>query len=87
MLKKFLFFIGLCHLMILTFCTAIAQGNELIPLKKPAQTKEETKKKLLIDILKPLPKPIIQTKVKKLEEKIVVKKKKKSNFIYLKKNL
>jgi soluble lytic murein transglycosylase len=85
MLKKFLFFIGLCHLMILTFCTAIAQGNELIPLKKPAQTKEETKKKLLIDILKPLPKPIIQTKVKKLEEKIVVKKKKKSNFILPKK--
>ena len=31
---------------------------EIIPLKKPLQTKEETEKKLLIDILKPLPKPV-----------------------------
>ena len=62
MLKKLLFFIVLYCLYIASFKIASA---EIIPLKKPLQTKEETEKKLLIDILKPLPKPIKKTETKK----------------------
>ena len=66
MLKKFLFFIVL-------FITAETYSfalSDIIPLKKPVQTKEETEKKLLIDILKPLPKPILKSETKKKEEKV-----------------
>ena len=59
--------------------------SEIIPLKKPAQTNEETQKKLLIDILKPLPKPLNIIKKKPTEEKIIVKKEKKSKIILPKK--
>ena len=38
--------------------------SEIIPLKKPIQTKEETQKKLFIDVLKPLAKPIKKSKKK-----------------------
>ena len=64
MLKKIIFFILLFNL---TGYAGIAI-SEIVPLKKPIQTKEETQKKLLIDILKPLQKPIKQTekKVKQL---------------------
>ncbi len=77
MLKKLLFFIVLSYLSMVSFQIA---STEIIPLKKPPQTKEEKEKKLLIDVLKPLPKP-----VKKTEEKIIVKKEKKSKFILPKK--
>ena len=64
MSKKFLFFIVLFHL--------ISSNNfvlsEIIPLKKPTQSKEVTQKKLLIDILKPLPKPIKKTETKKTDK-------------------
>ena len=59
--------------------------SEIIPLKKPTQTNEETQKKLLIDILKPLPKPLNITKKKPTEEKVIVKKEKKSKIILPKK--
>ena len=52
-------------------------SSEIIPLKKPLQTKEQTEKKLLIDILRPLPKPLkeIQTEiVKKKTDKNIEKK-------------
>ena len=42
---------------------------EIIPLKKPIQTKKEKEQKLFIDILKPLPKPIINKIIKKEEKK------------------
>ena len=70
MTKKFLFFIVL---FISTGLYSFAQ-SEIIPLKKPNQTKAETEKKLLIDVLKPLPKPIVKLEAIKNEEKNVVKK-------------
>ena len=57
---------------------------DIIPLKKPIQTKEVTQKKLLIDVLRPLPKPII-TENKTIKEKKIVKKEKKSGLILPKK--
>ena len=81
MLKKFLYFIIFLNLLSLgTFVL-----SDIIPLKKPIQTKEETEKKLLIDVLKPLPKPIKKVETKKVEEKTIVKKKEKSGFIVPKK--
>ena len=59
--------------------------SEIIPLTKPLQTKEETQKKLLIDVLKPLPKPIEKTEIKIVEENTVVKKEKKIDLILPKK--
>ncbi len=82
MLKKLLFFIVLSYLSMVSFHIA---SSEIIPLKKPLQTNEEKEKKLLIDVLKPLPKPIKKTETKKTEEKIIVKKEKKSKFILPKK--
>ena len=81
MSKKIIFFILLFNL---TGYADIAI-SEIVPLKKPIQTKEETQKKLLIDILKPLPKPIEQTEKKVEEEKVIVKKENKSGFILPKK--
>ena len=74
MFKKFLFFISLS---ILTNLINLSFA-EIIPLKKPSQSKEEKEKKLLVDVLKPLPKPIINKVIKKEnkedENKIVSKK-------------
>ena len=88
MLKKFLFLFIVFQLIIINNFAL----SDIIPLKKPSQTKEETKKKLLIDVLKPLPKPIkiteTQTKEKKeknIEKKIVQKEVIKSKFILPKK--
>jgi len=81
MSKKLLFFIVMFNLISVNSVTL----SEIIPLKKPTQTNEETKKKLLIDILKPLPKPINITKKKSIEEKIIVKKEKKKEIILPKK--
>ena len=71
MLKKIYFFIALVCLSSF-FSNAL---SEIIPLKKPLQTKEETKKKLLVDVLRPLPKPINKTEIEKVKKEIVVKKK------------
>ena len=73
MFKKISFFIVLFYLL---GSVGIAL-SEIIPLKKPIQTKEETQKKLLIDVLKPLPKPIKKIETKKIKEKTVLKKKRK----------
>ena len=54
MSKKLLLFVALIHLM----GTNNFAFSDIIPIKKPFQTKEETQKKLLIDVLRPLPKPI-----------------------------
>ena len=54
MLKKFIFFISL----VIFSNTTLFLFAEIIPLKKPIQSKEEKEQKLLVDILKPLPKPI-----------------------------
>ena len=66
MLKKFLFLIVLFSL---TSMNNIALPD-ILPLKKPIQTEEETQRKLLIDVLKPLPKPIKKTEIKKNRKNI-----------------
>ena len=81
MTKKILFFIILFN----TIGFNNIALSELIPLKKPLQTKEETNKKLLIDTLKPLPKPIEISKKKVLEKKVEVKKERKYGHILPKK--
>ena len=81
MLKKILFFIVLIQLI---GVVNIAH-SEIIPLKKPSQTKEETKKKLLIDAITPLPKPIEKAEIKIDEKEVVVKKEKKDGLILPKK--
>ena len=79
--KKFLFFIVLFYLINLNSFGL----SGIIPLKKPIQTKEETEKKLLIDVLKPLPKPIKNAETKEVEKKKIVKKEKKNGLILPKK--
>ena len=81
MIKKILF-------LILAFWLSSFIGlafGDVIPPKKPIQTKEETAKKLLIDVLKPLPKPIKKVGEKKIEEKDVAEKQIKTGFILPKK--
>ena len=84
--KKFLFFVIIFNMIISNNFVL----SDIIPIKKPSQTKEEVNKKLLVDVLKPLPKPLknieIETKKKELEKKIVQKKEKKIKFILPKKN-
>ena len=58
---------------------------EIIPIKKPSQTKEEKELKLLVDVLKPLPKPQIKKEAKPKKEKIVKKKEDKKEVILPKK--
>ena len=52
-------FIGFYHL------TFASEKVKIVPLKKPLLSDSELKKKVLVNILKPLPKP------KKIEKKIV----------------
>ena len=66
MIKKILFWIVLINLFGLQ---TIAQ-SDIIPLKKPIQSDELTQKKLLIDVLKPLPKPIPKIATKEIEKKL-----------------
>ena len=79
--KKFLFFVVLIH-----FISANTVAfSEIIPLKKPAQTNEETQNKLQVDVLKPLPKPIKETETKVVEQTIEPKDKNKVGLILPKK--
>ena len=81
MLKKILFFIVLFY-----FSNTIGIAlSDIVPVKKPSQTKEETQKKLLIDVLRPLPKPVQKTEKENIEKKVVSKKEKKPAFILPKK--
>ncbi len=59
--------------------------SDIIPIKKPPQTAEQTQKKLLIDVVKPLPKPINKIIKKVTEKKSVEKKEEKIGFILPKK--
>jgi len=64
MLKKLIFFINLFFFSSIT----ILSFAEIIPLKKPIQTKEQKDQKLLIDVMKPLPKPIPKKIVEEIEK-------------------
>ena len=81
MSKKFLFFIALLNLILINSFA----NSDILPLKKPIQSKEITKKKLLIDVVRPLPKPIKKVEIKKTEEKVIVKKKRIDGIILPKK--
>ena len=81
MLKKFLILIVLLYSINLNYSAL----SEIIPLKKPTQTKEEAQKNLLNDDLRPLPKPVETTTEKVVEEKKIVKKEIKSELILPKK--
>ena len=81
MLKKILFFIVLLPLI----CKINVALSEIIPIKKPLQTQEETQKRLLVDVLKPPPKPIKETEKKIDKQKAVVNKEKKIDLILPKK--
>ena len=81
MLKKFLFLIVL----FVTIAINNFALSEIIPIKKPSQTKEETEKKLLTDVLKPLKKPTAKIEKKVVEENDVVKNENKSDLILPKK--
>ena len=76
MLKKLLFLISLI-IFIYPINYILA---DIVPLKKPSQTQEIKEQKLLIDVLRPLPKPsinkVLEKKEEKSEKKIVVKKEK-----------
>ena len=65
MLKKLIFFINLFFFSSIT----ILSSEEIIPLKKPIQTKAEKDQKLLIDVMKPLPKPIPEKIVEEIKKK------------------
>ena len=81
MSKKLLFFAILFNLLNLNNFA----HSEIIPLKKPVQTKEEKQKKLLIDVLRPLPKPVAKTETEIVEKEVLVKKENKSGLILPKK--
>ncbi len=81
MLKKILFLIVLFPQVCLTSIAI----SDIIPPIKPSQTTEETEKKLLIDVLRPLPKPIKKTQKKEIKKEDIVKKDKKIDFILPKK--
>ena len=81
MVKKILFFIALFHF-VGVFNIAL---SEIIPLKKPQQSKEETQIKLLTDSIKPLQKPITKKKPVEIKKKVVEKKQIKSVLILPKK--
>ena len=83
MSKKILFFIVLFNLIGVNNIAS----SEIIPLKKPVQTKEETEKKLLTDVLRPLPKPIKNKKTQTVKKKISIEKKKNNPILPKKKPL
>ena len=78
MSKKILFFI---ILFLLSGATSIV-FSQIIPLKKPLLTKEEAQKKLLVDILKPIAKPVEKDEKELIKKDVVVKKEKKKNLYF-----
>ena len=85
MFKKFLLVIGL----IVIFNHSFETFAEIIPIKKPIQSKKEKEKKLLVDVLKPLQKPstnkVIKNEQKQPDYKKVTKKKSNIGIILPKK--
>ena len=78
MFKKFLLIIGLFTI----FNHSFETFAEIIPLKKPIQSIKEKEQKLLIDVLKPLQKPLTKKVIKNKKKQPNYKKvtKKKSNI-------
>ena len=62
MFKKLIIIISLILFFKINPITFALEKINLIPLKKPTLTEQELKKKVLINILKPLPKPLLKDK-------------------------
>ena len=62
MFKKLIIIICLFSFSNVNYGNIALAENNLIPLKKPKLTKQELKKKVLINVLKPLPKPLLEDK-------------------------
>ena len=71
MLKKILF-LGFTVSILMFSNNLFAEIKSIVPLKKPVLSKEEIQKKISINIIKPLKKPL-KTKEVKIEEVIVKK--------------
>ena len=82
MFKKLLF---LPAILLIIISSISALSAEIIPLKKPLQTKEEKEEKLLKDTLKPLPKPKAKIEIEKESDDTENKITKKTNIILPKK--
>ena len=72
-------------LSLLSILTINFSSAQILPLKKPKLSTEETQKKLLVDFLKPLPKPIKKKEIEKKKEIIVKKVKEQSGLLLPKK--
>ena len=70
--RKLIIFIFSILFIIFNVNNVTSEENNLVPLKKPKLSEKELKKKILINILKPLPKPLIVKK--KIPAKKIVKK-------------
>ena len=68
-------------LSLLSILTINFSSAQILPLKKPKLSTEETQKKLLVDFLKPLPKPIKKKEIEKKKEIIVKKVKEQSGLL------
>jgi soluble lytic murein transglycosylase len=76
MLRKLTLFVCSLLVIILNLSVFASEKNYLTPIKKPKLTDQELKKKILINILKPLPKPILgnkDTSLKKVVKKEEIK--------------
>ena len=72
-------------LFLLSILTINFSSAQILPLKKPKLSTEETQKKLLVDVLKPLPKPIKKKEIEEKKEIIVKKVKEQSGLLLPKK--
>ena len=70
---------------LLSILTINFSSAQILPLKKPVLSTEETRKKLLVDVLKPLPKPIKKKEIEEKKEIIVKKVKEQSGLLLPKK--
>ena len=84
MKKKFIFLISFLFMMVSNSEYSNANIDNIIPLKKPLLSNQELKKKVLINILKPLPKPKTKNAEKETKE-IVIKEEIKPKFLIPKK--
>ena len=72
-------------LSLLSILTISYSSAQILPIKKPELSTEETQKKLLVDVLKPLPKPIKKKEIEEKKEIIVKKVKEQSGLLLPKK--
>ena len=70
MIKKILLSIGYIFFISLSITYSHADDKNLLPLKKPLLSEKEIKKKISVNILKPLPKPVEKVLDSKIEKKV-----------------